>query len=264
MMKKIIFLLVFSFSIGIYACDCNPMAITEKFTQSDFVANVTITKIYPNQKNVKGYKADIKINQLYKGKNLKSIYVYGLSNNRIGGSSCDIYIPAETKLIAYAKINKDGNYGIGMCSGIMYIDYSPIYRKRTLKSKKEFEKQNREIEILNVLKKQENLFTSKISFREKTKSYKDLEQFKGIELDKKYAIYEITFNSDLTIKDVSIISGFRNAIDKKLIQIIKKTQWSSFNKGVKDKVPDNSKLLIGYYYYKKEKGNPSFLSRWYL
>ncbi len=262
-MKNILHITIFLFSIGVFACDCDPPKITEKYVESEFVANVTILKIYPNQKNEQGYKADIKINELYKGEQLKSIYVYGRSDNGIG-SSCDIHIPVNTKLIAYARKNRNGNYGIGMCSGIMYLDYSAIYRKKTLKNKKELKKQKREIEILNTLKKKEILFTNKINYREKAKLHKELEQFKGIELDKTYGIYEITFTSDLTITNVAEISGFGNPIDKKLIEIIKKTEWSSFDKGIKDEVPDNSKLLIGIYYYEKEKENPSFLSQWYL
>ena len=50
----------------------------------------------------------------------------------------------KTKLIAYARKNRDGNYGIGMCSGIMYLDYSQFFKKKTLKKKRELEKENRE------------------------------------------------------------------------------------------------------------------------
>ena len=62
----------------------------------------------------------------------------------------------------------------------------------------------------------------------------------------------------MSIKNTIEISGFQNPIDKKLIEIIKKTEWTSFDKGVKDKVPENSKLLIGIYFYPKEKENPEF------
>jgi len=261
-MKKILQISIFLFSIGVFACDCDPPKITEKYTQSDFVANITILKTYPNQKNEKGYKADIKINELYKGERLKSIYVYGRSDNGIG-SSCDIHIPANTKLIAYAIKNSDGNYGIGMCSGIMYLDYSGYYRKKTLKNKKELKRQKRELEILQTFKSKNINFTDRINYREKAKLHKELQQFKGIELEKNFGIYELTFESDLTIKNVSEISGFENSIDQKLIEIIKRTEWTSFDQGVNDKVPANSKLLIGIYFYPEEKGNPSFLSQYY-
>jgi hypothetical protein len=249
-MKNILQITIFLFSIGVFACDCDEPKITEKFIESEFVANVTILKIYPNQKNEQGYKADIKINELFKGERLKSIYVYGRSDNGIG-SSCDIYIPTNTNLVAYARKNKDGNYGIGMCSGILYLDKTNPKR------------QNRELKILREFKSNNIDFTDKITYREKSKLRENLEQFKGIELDKNFGIYEIAFESDLTIKSVTEISGFGNPIDQKLIEIIKQTEWSSNNEGINDKVPENSKLLIGIYFYPKEKGNPSFLSQYY-
>lgn len=249
-MKNILQITIFLFSIGVFACDCDPPKITEKYTQSDFVANVTIIKIYPNQKNEQGYKADIKINELFKGERLKSIYVYGRSDNEIG-TSCDIYIPVNTNLVAYASKNKDENFGIGMCSGLLYLN---------TKNQKQ---QKRELEILKTFKTKEINFTDKINYREKAKLHKELEQFKGIKLEKTYGIYEITFASDLTIKKVTEISGFGNSIDKNLMEIIEKTEWSSFNSGLKDRVPDNSKLLIGIYFYPEEKENPSFLSQFY-
>lgn len=249
-MKKILQITIFLFSIGVFACDCDEPKITEKFIESEFVANITILKIYPNQKNEQGYKADIKINELYKGEQLKSIYVYGRSDNGIG-SSCDIYIPTNTKLVAYARKNKDGNFGIGMCSGLLYLNKSNQKR------------QKRELEILKAFKENNINSTDKITYREKSKLREDLEQFKGIELDKNFGIYEITFASDLTIKSVTEISGFKNPIDQKLIEIIEKSEWSSNDEGTNDKVPENSKLIIGIYFYPEEKGNPSFLSKYY-
>ena len=249
-MKKILQITIFLFSIGVFACDCDEPKITEKYVESEFVANVTILKIYPNQKNEQGYKVDIKINELFKGERLKSIYIYGRSDNGIG-SSCDIYIPTNTNLVAYARKNKDGNFGIGMCSGLLYLN------------KTNKKRQKRELEILKTFKSKNIKFSSKINYREKSKLHKDLEQFKGIELNKSYGIYEITFEPDLTIKNVTEISVFGNPIDKKLKEIIEKTEWSSFDNGINDKVPDNSKLIIGIYYYPEEKGNPSFLSQYY-
>ena len=250
-MKNILQIIIFLFSIGIYACTCDSPKITEKFIESDFVAKARIVKNYKNESSSELYKADIIISELYKGSKLKSIYVAGRSDGGIG-SSCAIFIPENTELIVYARKNKDGKYSVGMCSGLLYLN------KRNLK------RQKRELEILKMFKSKSISFTDKINYRERAKLHKELEQFKGIELDKNYGIYEITFTSDLSIKSVIEISGFKTPIDLKLIEIIKKTEWTSFDKGVKNKVPENSKLLIGIYFYPKEKGNPSFLSQFYL
>lgn len=58
------------------------------------------------------------------------------------------------------------------------------------------------------------------------------------------------------------IIGFGNLIDEKLIDIISKTEWTNFDNGINDKVPDNTKKLVGIYYYPKEKENSSFLSQY--
>lgn len=59
------------------------------------------------------------------------------------------------------------------------------------------------------------------------------------------------------------ISDFGNSIDQKLIDIIEQTEWISNDNRINDKVPNNSKLLIGIYFYPEEKGNPRFLSTYY-
>jgi len=166
-MKNIFQITILLFSIGVFACDCDEPKIKEKFIKSEFVANVTILKIYPNQKNEQGYKADIKINELYKGEQLKSIYIYGRSDNGIG-SSCDIYIPKNTELIAYARKNKDGNFGIGMCSGLLYLN------------KTNQKRQKRELDILKTFKKNNINSIYDIIYLEKSKLYKNLKRRKSL------------------------------------------------------------------------------------
>src|SRR5690606_10727639 len=175
---------------------------------------------------------------LFKGEKQTSIYVAGRSDGNMG-SSCAIFIPENTELIIYAQKNEDGKYSVGMCSGLLYLKNQNLKR------------QKRELDILKMFKSKNINFADKISYREKAKLHKELEQFQGIELEKSYGIYEITFASDLTIKYVVEISGFENPVDQQLIDIIEKTEWTSFDKGIKDKVPEDSKLLIGIYYYPK-------------
>ena len=262
-MRNILQILIFLFSTKVFACDCDSPTITEKYIQSDFVANITITKIYPNKKGEYVYKADIKINELYKGEKLKSIYVAGVSDGGFG-TSCSIFIPENTKLIAYSQKGADGNFSLGMCSGLMYLDYSNMYRKKTRKTTKELEKQQRELNILSVFKKNNIDFTDKIIYQEETTLSEKLEQFKGIDLEKKFGIYQITFSSDLSIKKVETINGFNDDLDDILKGIIKTSKWNSFDEGIQNKVPENSKLLIGIYYYNSDKDYPSFISQFYL
>ena len=250
-MRKNLYLILFCFlTVSSFACVCNPQTITEKYIKSDFVGIVTITKIYPNQKNSDSYKADIKINELFKGVKLKSIYVRGRSDREMG-SSCDIFIPVNTKLVAYAYKNAEGLYEVGMCSGLLYLN------KKQLKP-------NPELEILSMFKAEKIKFTDKTWYHETSNSSLELLKYKDIKLNKSYGIYEITFSSNLAIKDVKEISGFGNPVDKELIDILRNTKWSSKNSsGVKDEVSENTKFIIGFYYYGAEKGSRSFISDLY-
>lgn len=250
-MKKILQITIVLFSIGVFACDCMPPNLTEKYSKSELVAKVKIVRNYSNENSEELYKADINVEELFKGESIKSIYIAGRSDGKMG-SSCSMFISENTELIIYTSKNKDGNYVVGMCSGLLrFHDWN-------------IKKQKKELDILKTLKSKDINFTNKISFRPESNIRNELQQFKGIELEKKYSIYEIKFASDLTIKSVSKLIGFDNPIDLKLIEIIKKTKWTSFDKEIKNKVPDNSRLLIGIYYYEQEKSNPSFLSQYYL
>lgn len=251
-MKNIFVLLFLFLSFDSFACSCLSQSITEKYIESDFVAIVTIIKIYPNEKNSKSYRADIKINELFKGEKLKSIYVYGRSDGNFG-SSCDIFIPVNTKLVAYAHKNSEDVYGVGMCSGLLYLNKNRIKH------------QNNELAILNTFKSEKINFTDKTKYIEISNSSIELEKYKGIQLEKSYGIFEITFASDLTIKKVEKISGFGDPVDNELVDILSRTKWSIRNRlGIKNEVKDNRKLLIGFYYYEAGKGYKSFISINYL
>lgn len=251
---KNIFVLFFCFlSIGSFACVCGEQTITEKYIKSDFVAIVTITKIYPNEKNSNFYRADIKINELYKGEYLKSIFVYGRSNKYEIGTSCDIFIPVNTKFVAYADKNDKGFYSVGMCSGLLYLNKNRI------------KYQENELSILNTFRSKKINFTDKTNYYEISNSSIELEKYKGIQLEKRYALFEITLAPDLAIKKVELISGFGNPIDNELVEILSRSKWSIRNRlGVKSEVQHDSKFLIGFYYYEAEKGDKSFVSFNYL
>ena len=88
------------------ACDCPIRTFTEVYTQSDFVAEIRITKNYDDEGEQELYKAEIQNINSYKGDSVNAIYEGGKSDGKMG-SSCSIYIHENTELIAYA--NSDGD-----------------------------------------------------------------------------------------------------------------------------------------------------------
>ncbi|TVZ52373.1 hypothetical protein [Dokdonia sp. Hel_I_53] len=250
-MKQILQITLFLFSIGVFACDCMPPNLTEKYSKSDLVARVKIVKNYSNEGSEELYRADIIIQELFKGKKTESIFIAGRSDGNMG-SSCAMFIPENTELIIYTSKNDNGNYVVGMCSGLLqFYDWN-------------IRKQKKELDILRTLKSKDIHFTNKISFRNESNLAQQLKQFSGIELEKKYGIYEIVFTSDLGIKNINMIVGFDNPVDSKLIKIIEDSNWASFDRKVKNKVPENSKLLVIIFYYEQQKANLSFLSQHHL
>lgn len=250
-MKYILIAFLIILSVHSNACMCVPPKFTEKYTESDFIAKVKIIKVYKNESEAELYKADILIEDLYKGSSISSIYVRGRSDEK-KGSSCAIFIPENTELIIYARNFNNGKFAFGSCSGYVYLNQD----KRTLRS------EIREIEMLNVLKARKVDYSADVIYYPKNGDFFDqLTQFKGLDLNKSFTLYELTFAADVTLKSVSVISGFDKKTDSALIEMIEKSDWKAIRGNAKiDQVPENSRFLIGFYYYKEEGKYQSFIS----
>ena len=249
-MKLVLGTLFTFLTLKTLACVCMPPKFTEKYTASDFVAKARIIKVYKNESDEELYKADILIHALYKGVSIKSIYVEGRSDGK-RGSSCAIFIPENTELIIYAK-NSDGNFTTGSCSGLVYLNQD----KRTLRA------EIREMEMLNILKKRSIKYTGNINYYPETGSFsKQTSTFNGIHLNKSFALYELIFAEDVTLKSVNVISGFNKKTDDELIEILKISTWKAMERNfIRKSVPDNSRFKIGFYYYSEEDKYQSFIS----
>lgn len=250
-MKFILSAFIFFLSANSFACVCIPPKFTEKYTGSDFVARAKIITVYKNESEDELYKADILIYDLYKGPSIKSIYIEGRSDGK-RGSSCSIFIPENTELIIYARNFDNGKFAFGSCSGYVYLNQN----KRMLRS------ETREIEMLNILKMRKIDYPAEIIYHPKSWSFSNqLSKFKGLDLNKNFALYELTFAADITLKSVNVIRGFDKKTDSILIEMIEKTDWNAVKRNVKiDQVPDNSRFLIGFYYYKADGPYQSFVS----
>ena len=236
---------------------CMPAKFAEKYIQSDFVARVKIVKVYKNEGNDQFYKSDLLIRELYKGNNITSIDIEGSSIPDERRGSCGLFFPTNTELIIYATKKSDETYIFDSCSG-------------TVKITGRYTSEQRELDMLNSLKSLHYNHTDKIWFFKKQGFDQELASFNGVQSNKVYGLYEITFSSGLVVKSVRLVSGFSNEIDDKLIRILKDSEWatsiydSSASTVIKNHVPDNSKHLVGFYFYPPEKGYESFVSEYDL
>lgn len=236
------------------ACSCMQPTFSEKYFYSDFVARVKIEKVYFNANEDLFYKSDIKILKLFKGNSVNSILIFGNSDGR-RRTSCDIFFPVGTELLVYASVNKLGSYEFDSCSGYVVIDSK--YAKP----------QGRELAVLDFLQSKNIRRTEKIRYD--TRVNKALEKFRGVRLEQSYALYEVTFASDMSVKSVKTVTGFNADLDQQLSDILKNARWGSsivnteYNV-IRNQVPEDSKYIFGIYYYDPEGGYESFLSNYDL
>ena len=238
------------FSLKTYSCSCAGMySVSEKFSKADFVAKGKIIKNYKNKGEEETYKSDIKIDQIFKGVKVNSLLVYG-NNGADTFSSCDIFIKEGTELIFYANKNYEGKLQIGFCSGLVYF--------------KQVNKFKKELEILDILKMLKDKHFNKINLHPRSLSI-DLKKFNGINLKKRFAIFEISFDKKLNISDVKIVSGFGNKnIDKKVIEVLNQSLWKVHQNNEKNEVFEGYKHIVDIYYYSQQGNNKSFLSLYNL
>lgn len=164
-----------------YACDCTDPTFTEKYMGADFVARVTIKKVFMNKGENMFYKSDILIHDLYKGEWTKSIETEGSSDGK-KRSSCDISFPENTELLVYARQITKREYRFDSCSGYVIL------------SAKDGDAHQRELDMLNLLRKQKLNYTNKIWFGKKNGFQAELERFKGVQLTRNFAMYELTMS----------------------------------------------------------------------
>jgi len=258
-LKKLLLLFFVFYSVNSFACSCMPPNFTEKFMRSDFVAVAKIVRVYPNEGDKELYKADIVVLDLFKGENLTSIYIAGRSDGK-KGSSCSIFIPENTEMIIYASETDDEKFSFNFCSGYLILNQKSKYWE---------DKQKQELEMLQVLKAKHINYTNKIWFGKKMGFSEELKRFSGIQLNKSYAIFELTFGADLIIKSVKQISGFGNDFDNELVKILEKSSWVSSDVKsqydiIRNTVPEGSKVLVGFYFYNAEKEYKSFVGEYDL
>lgn len=251
-MKKIIIISILLLSIKSFACICEKLTLEQKFIQSNFIAKVKVKRIYKNLHKEKYYKADIEILDLYKGNIISSIYIYG-NNKGQYESSCDIFIDVNEELVIYSIKNSQEKHVVGMCSGLLYLN------KKT-NSNTTNKRHQKEIKILENLKLNKVEITNDIRFTSEDFHPMRRENY-GIKLKREFAIFELTFNEDLSVKCVKKIQGFRNKIDRNIKSFFKKSQWSSLNKNYKkNKIMKNTKTLVIIYYKVDEKNNIGYIT----
>jgi hypothetical protein len=221
-MKNILltFLLLFILRPSLFACSCTQTNLDRSFLYSDFVAKVEVLKKYENEENSEYYKVDIEILDLYKGKKVKSIFIYGNYKQK-QQSACWIFTEENEKLIIYASIGEQNLPTIYACERIKFLDKVTFTTKRGEYSRqKEYDE---EIAILKTLKDNNINYSNNGKLRFNIRAFLNLV---NVVLDNEYN-EDVTFNNfgifEFTVnKEFEISSSFIfKTSDQKLSKLYK-------------------------------------------
>lgn len=258
MMKKLLLLFAVIFSVHVFACVCGNWGKQfDSFSSAEIVADVTITKVYPILKGKysdKYFKIDLKYNELYKGNPIKTMYVYGGLHikNKIYGSwtSCSLGAKVGQRLIIFQSKDADGNYVLHYCGHKIYSEHKKFAESKSL--------------LKLIKEKQINTNTKYhyVNFGYDKNTKKDnFDALKGLSVKNKFALFEITLNTDGTFKTVEPIQNFGSDKDDLILEIIEKSKiYITPN----SQIVDGEKFTLIMFYYPQDKNNLSFITQNFL
>jgi hypothetical protein len=249
-MKSLLTLFIIVLSNQALACRCSFSNPSDRFVSADFVGRIRIVKVYPNEAEDSYYKADVDIIEHFKGDKIKSIYIAGQSDGGLG-SSCDVFYPEGSDLLVFARTDSDGRISFGMCS--FPIDF-----------KNNRDQNQRDLETMRALSKYDSTLTAKYEPIISSSFSEFLESKKGIELDEKYALFEVVLDDQFNPSEVNLIKGFADMIDSEIVKELFKSTWEIRFYRKEDSVEGPLKVIVPVYFYPGEKGEKSFLSKFAL
>ncbi len=262
-MKKIlIFLVLNGFFQTAEACRCSPNFF-ESCINADFIGEVKITKTYKKESSDAAhryYKVDVETITVYKGEKQQTLYFYG-SNDSTSWGSCDLTVAPNTTWLVYSTKDVRGNFSIGACTpshkvrSTFNLYDSLAYGKKMLDNIVANEKRERDF-VLQMNKYTKD-FGKQIPHSFGLSSYIPnvytyLNTFKGQTFDKQFGLYKIILNKDCTLKKVVVVKSFGRKFDKKLINFIKKQEFTTL-KRIKKEVPPDTYLPLLVYFYETDK-----------
>lgn len=212
-MKKLFSLLFLILCIiSISACKCNRDPLAENYLAADVAGIIRIMKVYGENTEQRTYKADIKFDKIYKGKEFKILNVRGLIGNSYSGA-CEIDVkPGETYLILLNKYN--GEYSISACS--------PKYRFDLEKEKATAKALGKAFAYLDKNKSKFIGFEFTTCFDELQKGDKsNLSAIGNFSPKNPFAIYKVRINDLSKIEELTPLTTFGDK-DQEVENILKK------------------------------------------
>lgn len=255
-MKYILLIILTFYAQQLFACECESEQFMNLFTRSDFIATARILEITPDSENENRHYSKIEIIDLYKGEHITNLIIYSNLN-----SSCAFLPPENSLWLLFANKNKNGEVGIGFCSGSQQMDRKFKNDRNSRADKNHKKSNNRKIQFLEYLKsvaiEPKNEF--ELGFLIEPGS---LKKFNNIAVKgDRFALYELTINKDLSIKTVKALKEFDNEkLKADLLQSVFENIKIYHPKSEKE-IKNETKIIIGLHYYEADKKYESFISQ---
>lgn len=236
-MKKVILFFAVVFSVSVFACKCNYISFGEKYSQSDFIAEIEVLKTYDinsNNEEDRFYEADIKILKLYKGEKISSILVRG-KVGEIFGSACEIELRAGQKMLVY--LNLESDFAMSSCTPKSDLSSENI----------NFERKVLEFVIDHKIENTNVFYFSGDYFN----------KFKNISVKNSFAIFKIGVDSKSKAKSITSIQSFGSDKDDEIVSIIKKKLI--FLRDFMSEIKNEEVILIMFYQPNSEEVISNFI-----
>lgn len=212
-MKKLLSLLFLTLCIiAISACKCKRDPLAENYLAADVAGIIRIIKVYGENTEQRTYKADIKFEKIYKGKEFKILNVRGLIGNPYSGACETDVKPGEIYLVLLNKYN--GEYSISACS--------PTYSFDMEKEKATAKALEKAFAYIDKNKYKFIGFEFTTCFDELQKGDKsDLSAIKDFSPKNPFAIYKVKINNLSKIEELTPLTTFGNK-DQEVENILKR------------------------------------------
>lgn len=253
-MKKLIVIVLILNSLQSQACTCGSLYMTEKYQNSDFIATAKILSVEPNPTDKQTHFIEIEILNLFKGSRVTKL----LLDSRLN-SSCAFMVSVNSTWLLFAKKDSQGFLMFGNCSNCEQIDRyanQPAYRERHIK------RINRKLEFLNFIKKNQLIVEDKYNLT-LYHANNDTDSLRGFDEKESFAVFEVIISSNLSIKSVSVIKPFSNReLSQKIVECLSNNSLIGNRK--ETSMPEETKIILAYFYYASDGKHPSFVTQFDL
>ncbi|WP_452231899.1 hypothetical protein [Lacinutrix sp. MEBiC02595] len=243
-MKKILLTILFiAISSKILACMCNKPNITQRIAQSDFVATAKILKVTPNSIKTIYDNVEIEIIEIYKGKATTTI-------KTMSYGSCGFSVSENSTWLIFATKDTNGNLSFGYCSGAKQIDRKFNSVKYPNAKEQHDAGIKYKLELLNFIKdkkilpKNEFNISAMISPSEHFNSRNFVYSNESTKTAIRPILFELTINTDLSIKRVKILQNLKDKSFKKNLKRYIKENIRIIQKEKLLEIPNKTKIIF--------------------